>query len=43
MPTTPAKKIKMATYFENIIVELHVLFVFNMHFKFRINRLLFIV
>ena len=33
----------MTTYFENLIVELHALYVFNTHVKFRDNRMLFII
>ena len=37
------KKINMTTYFENLIVELHILYVFNTHVKFRDNWMLFII
>ena len=37
------KKINMTTYFEILIVELHILYVFNTHVKFRDNWMLFII
>ena len=33
--------INITTYFKNLIVELHVLCVFNTHVKFYVNRILF--
>ena len=33
----------MATYFENLTVKLHVLYIFNMHVKFISNWILFII
>ena len=34
----------MTTYFENIIIRLHVFFyVVNTHIKFRVSRILFII
>ena len=33
----------MDTYFENLIVGLHVLYTFNMHVKFRSNKMLFTI
>ena len=37
------KKINMATFFENLTVELHVFYVINMHIKFRANWMLFTI
>ena len=36
-------KINITTYFENLIVELHVLYVLNTHVKFCVNRILFTI
>ena len=33
----------MVTYFENLIIELHVLYVLKTHVKFHFNRMLFII
>ena len=43
MATSPTKKINIATYFENLTVKLHVLYIFNMHVKFISNWILFII
>ena len=32
----------MTTYFENLIVELHVFYIFKMHVKIHVNSMLFI-
>jgi len=42
LATTPPKKINMVTYFENLAVRLHVLYVLNTHVKFGANWMLFI-
>ena len=39
----PLKQTNMTIYFENIIVRLHVLYVFNTHIKFCVNQILFII
>ena len=41
--TTNTKQINMTTYFENLIVGLHVLYVLNMHVKFHSNGTLFTI
>ena len=33
----------MATYFENLIIELHVLYISKTHVKFYVNRMLFTI
>ena len=33
----------MTKYFENLIVELHILYILNTHFKFRANWTLFTI
>ena len=33
----------MATYFENITIELHILYVFQTYVKFHANKMLFII
>ena len=33
----------MTTYFENLIVELHVFYILNTHVKFHANRMLFTI
>ena len=33
----------MATYFENLTVKLHILYVLKTHVKFHTNRMLFII
>ena len=33
----------MVTYFENLIIELHVLYVFNIHVKFNARQILFTI
>ena len=38
---TLLNKIKITRYFENLIVELHVLYTLNIHVKFCVNRILF--
>ena len=40
---TLTKKINMTTYFENLTVGLHVLYVLNIHVKFHSNRILFTI
>ena len=37
------QKINITAYFENLTVELHVLYAFNTHVNFCINRILFTV
>ena len=37
------KKINITTYYENLTVELYVLYVLNTHIKFCINRKLFTI
>ena len=37
MATTPIKKIKMDSYFENLTVELNILYVLNINVKLRAN------
>ena len=37
------KEFNMPTYFENLIVKLHVLYVLNMRVKFYVNRILFTI
>ena len=39
----PLKKIKITIYFENLIVELHILYVLNTHVKFCANLILFTI
>ena len=41
--TTSLKKINIVTYFENLTVGLHVLYNFNIHVKFYVNRMLFTI
>ena len=36
------KKINMATYFKNLTIKLHILYIFKTHVKFHVNRILFI-
>ena len=36
-------KFNMPTYFENLIVKLHVLYVLNIRVKFYVNRILFTI
>ena len=36
-------KINIVIYFENLIVGLHVYYVFNRHVKFRVNQMLFTI
>ena len=43
MATSPTKKINIATYFEILIVKLHVFYILIMHIKFRVNRMLFTI
>ena len=43
LATTPTKKIVLIIYFENLIVRLHVLYVFNTHDKVRVNQMLFTI
>ena len=33
----------MTKYFEHIIIELHVFYIFNTHVKFHVNFMLFII
>ena len=37
------KQINIATYFENLTVELHVLYILKTHVKFHANRILFTI
>ena len=37
------KQINITTYFKNLIVELHVLFVLKTHVKFHVNLILFTI
>ena len=39
--TTLLNKINITTYFENLIIKLHVLYTLNKHVKFCINWILF--
>ena len=43
MTTTPTKKINMVVYFNNLTIELHVLYVLNTHTKFHVNWILFTI
>ena len=43
LATTLLNKINIITYFENLIIELHVLYTFNIHVKFCINWILFTI
>ena len=38
-----SKQINMTIYFEILIIELQVLYVFKKHVKFHVNRMLFII
>jgi len=40
MTTISTKKINMIIYFENLTIEFHVIYVFNMHVKFLVNWIL---
>ena len=37
------KKIKMTKNFKILIITFHILYVFNMHIKFHLNRVLFTI
>ena len=37
------KIINMSTYFENLTIKFHILYIFNTYVKFRINQILFII
>ena len=37
------KQINMVIYFKNLIVELHVIYIFKIHVKFHANRMLFTI
>ena len=37
------KKFNIAIYFENIIVKLYVIYIFNMYVKFRTKQMLFTI
>ena len=39
----PSKKINIVIYFENLTIELYILYVLNIHIKFYINRMLFTI
>ena len=39
---TLLNKINTTTYFENLTIKLHVLYTFNTHVKFGVNRILLI-
>ena len=41
--TFTKKKTNMNTYFENLTVRLHNIYVLNTHFKFRTNKMLFTI
>ena len=41
--TTLTKNINIAIYFENLTVRLYVFYDFNMHVKFFVNEMLFII
>ena len=41
--TNSLNKINITTYFENLTVELYVLYVFNIHVKFCVNQILFTI
>ena len=43
MATTPTKKINFATYFENLIIGLHVHYFLNILAKFCVNQMLFTI
>ena len=36
-------KINITTYFENLTIELHVIYALNTHVKFCVNRILFTI
>ena len=40
---TLLNKINITTYFENLIVELHVFYSLNIHIKFCVNQILFTI
>ena len=40
---TPLNNLLLNLYFENLTVELHVLYVFNMHANFYTNQMLFTI
>ena len=42
-PIILLNKINITTYFENLTVELHVLYTLNTHVKFCVNRILFTI
>ena len=39
----PKNRVLTVTYFENLIIEFHVLFVLKTHVKFHVNRILFTI
>ena len=41
--TTLTEQINIATYFENLIIEFHGLFVLKTHVKFHVNQMLFTI
>ena len=41
--TTLPNKINITSYFENLTIELHVLYPLNTHFKFCVNWILFTI
>ena len=41
MATTFTKQINITTYFENLIIELHVLYILKTHVKFHATWMLF--
>ena len=41
--TTLLNKINITSYFENLTIELHVLYAFNTHVKFCVNWILFTI
>ena len=38
---TPPNNLLLISFFENLTIELHVLYVLNMHVNFHINQILF--
>ena len=43
MVTTPTNKINIIIYFENLTVELYIIYVLNTYIKFCTNRMLFTI
>ena len=40
---TPSNNLLLSSYFKNLTIGLHVLYVFNMHANFYINQMLFTI